>query len=238
VRFGGLRGNILDRALTGELTEVFQQARQEARLKVICLEGSGEDFSYGASVAQHLPDQAHAMLAAFHGMLSALLDSRVFTIAAVRGHCLGGGLELALLCHRVVAAPTASFAQPEIALGVLAPIASLVLADRIGRGRAEDLCLTGRRIDADEAVRIGLADAMADDPAEAAFAYASTHLLGRSASSLRLAVEAIRAPLRARIDAALPQVERLYLDRLMATHDAVEGLDAFMLKRPPVWRDQ
>jgi len=236
VVFGGSKGNMLDAALMDALTEVFREAGRTADLRVICLEGQGVHFSFGASVREHLPEHVAGMLRKFDGLLRALLDSAVVVIAAVRGQCLGGGLELATICHRVVAARDAKFGQPEIVLGVFAPVASVVLADRVGRGRAEDLCLSGRTIDADEAFRIGLVDQIADgDPMSAALAYAREHLVPRSASSLRLAVRAARAALNARFESDLPVVERLYLDRLMATRDAEEGLRAFLEKRPPRW---
>jgi cyclohexa-1,5-dienecarbonyl-CoA hydratase len=236
VTLGGSKGNVLDAALMGMLATTFREAAAAAELRAICLEGAGPHFSFGASVSEHLPDRVADMLRQFDDLLRALLDCHVPVIAAVRGQCLGGGLELATMCHRVVAARDAKFGQPEILLGVFAPVASVVLTERIGRGRAEDLCLSGRTIGADEAFRVGLADEVCEDPGAAALAYAREHFLPKSASSLRLAVEASRAGLAARLAAELPRVERLYLDRLMNTEDAVEGLQAFLDKRAPRWR--
>lgn len=237
VTMGGSKGNVLDAALMDALTRVFRDAAAAPELRAICLEGDGAHFSFGASVQEHLPDRVAGMLRRFDDLVRALLDSHVIVIAAVRGQCLGGGLELATLCHRIVSSRGAKFGQPEIALGVFAPVASIVLTERIGRGHAEDLCLSGRSITADEAFRMGLVDEIADgDPSAAAIAYAREHLVPRSASSLRLAVEAARAGLVARLGHDLPIVERLYLERLMTTNDAAEGLRAFLEKRPPVWR--
>lgn len=239
VTLGGpdVKGNVLDAALMDALRGVFRDAAAAPELRAICLEGHGRHFSFGASVPEHLPDRVAGMLRRFDDLLHALLDSDVIVIAAVRGQCLGGGLELATLCHRLVASPDARFGQPEIVLGVFAPVASVVLTERIGRGHAEDLCLSGRSITAAEAFRMGLVDEVTDgDPSAAALAYAREHLVPKSASSLRLAVRAGRAGLAARLGHDLPIVERLYLDSLMRTHDAVEGLQAFVEKRPPVWR--
>ncbi len=237
VAIGGSKGNILDAAVMQALTDVFRDAKAAAHLKAICLEGQGAHFSFGASVPEHLPPLAEAMLEAFHGALLAMIDSGVPVLAAVRGQCLGGGLELVSLCHRVVAAHDARMGQPEIMLGVFAPVASLVLADRVGRGAAEDLCLSGRSVTADEALAMRLIDQIAADPSEAAIAWARTHLLPKSASSLRYAVRASRSALRSRLATELPAIERLYLDGLMSTADAVEGLKAFMERRPAAWRD-
>jgi len=236
VTFGDATGNILHAATIEKLTETFQAALKDQSLCAIVLEGHGAQFSYGSSIQEHLPDQAADMLRRFHALVQAVLESTVVTLAAVRGPCLGGGLELASLCHRIYASPEATFGQPEIRLGVFAPVASIVLADRVGQRAAEDLCVSGRTIDAHEARDLGLVDEIADDPAEAALAYARAHLVSRSASSLRLAVRAARAGLTARLAAEWPAMERLYLDELMATGDAVEGLRAFLEKRAPVWK--
>lgn len=237
VTFGGARGNILDLATMGELSAVFRAARATPGVKAIGLEGAGGHFSFGASVPEHLPDQVETMLAAIRQLARDMLESDVVLIAAVRGQCLGGGLEVASLCHRVVASADAVLGQPEIALGAFAPLASVILPERIRRADAEDLCLTGRSIGAEDARVIGLVDAVSDDdPMDAAVAWARTHFSSRSASSLRLAVRAVRASFVRRFRVDLAALERLYLDELMQTHDAVEGLRAFLEKRPPVWR--
>lgn len=237
VAIGGSKGNILDGAVMEALTGLFHDAAAAPHLKAICLEGQGAHFSFGASVAEHLPPHAEAMLAAFHRAVLAMVDCSVPVLAAVRGQCLGGGLELVSLCHRVVAAHDARMAQPEIMLGVFAPVASVVLAGRVGRGAADDLCLSGRSVTADEALAMRLVDQIAADPAEAAIAWARTHLLPKSASSLRYAVRASRTGLRARLTTELPALERLYLDGVMSTADALEGLNAFIERRPVEWRD-
>lgn len=237
VTFGGTKGNILDRAMMAAIGGVFRDARRTPSLKAICLEGAGRHFSFGASVQEHLPGQVAVMLGEIRQLVLDLLDSQVVVLAAIRGQCLGGGLELASICHRIFASEDARLGQPEIALGVFAPIASIVLPGRLGRAHGEDLCLTGRTVTAAEAREMGLVDEItAGDPAEVAIAWAQVHLSPRSASSLRLAVRAVRADLAARIRGELPALEKLYLEELMATHDAAEGLRAFLDKRPPVWR--
>lgn len=239
VTFGKAKGNIIDRATMGALARVFVDAQSTAGLKAIVLEGAGGHFSFGASVQEHLPDQAAAMLAELRQLALTILESRVIVLAAVQGQCLGGGLELATICHRICSTADAKFGQPEIALGVFPPIASLLLPERVGRAHAEDLCLTGRILDAAEALRMGLIDEItAGDPVESAFAWARTHLSSKSASSLRYAVQAVRADLALRIHTELPELEVLYLTELMATADANEGLRAFLEKRPPVWRNK
>lgn len=238
VTFSNGKGNVLDGDTMRQLTDVFRRAAGEPSLKAICLEGAGRNFSFGASVQEHLPGHVEQMFATFHDLVFAMLDSHVFVAAAVRGQCLGGGLEVVALCHRVVADSESIFGQPEIALGVFAPVGSLALTDRIGRVNAEDLCLTGRSIDAGVAHGMGLVNEIHDHPADAALAWAKAHFGGRSASSLRHAVRAIRADFTAKLRAELPQLEHQYLKDLMQTGDAVEGLTAFLEKRSPTWRNQ
>jgi cyclohexa-1,5-dienecarbonyl-CoA hydratase len=238
VELGGSRGNVLDHTLVTALTDVFHQASRRPRPKAVCLHGKGGHFSFGASVAEHLPEEVHEMLPRFHGLFRAMAESAVICLAAVRGQCLGGGLELASLCHRVLASPDAKLGQPEIALGVFAPLASLLLAERVGRPSAEDLCLTGRIIDADEALRIGLVDGVVEDPEDELRAYFRKHLRPKSARSLELAVRALRSRFDGLLGRELDELEHLYLDELMTTEDATEGLRAFLEKREPVWRNR
>jgi cyclohexa-1,5-dienecarbonyl-CoA hydratase len=235
IRLGGSKGNVIDARLMAALGDVVARAGAAPALRALVLEGEGKHFSFGASVQEHLPEQVEGMLSRFHALARAVVDCGVPLLAAVRGQCLGGGLEVVLLAHRVFAAPDARLGQPEITLGVFAPLASLLLPERVGRPAAEDLLLSGRSVTAEEALAIGLVDGLADDPAQAALDWARQHLLKHSASSLRYAVRAARASLSARLRDELPAMEKLYLGGLMSTHDAIEGLDAFVEKRPPVW---
>jgi cyclohexa-1,5-dienecarbonyl-CoA hydratase len=231
------KGNILDGALTAELTELFEAAAKEPRLKAVLLTGEGPDFCFGASVEEHRPEQVGAMLAGFHGLFGAIAASGVPLISAVRGSCLGGGLELVAFSHRIIAHPEASFGQPEIALGVFAPVASAILADRVGRGAADDLLLTGRIVEAEEAHAMHLIDEVDEAPEAAAMAWVQKHLIPRSASSLRFATRAARLAFMRRFDQDIEALERIYLDELMVTKDAKEGIASFLEKRKPTWSD-
>ncbi len=231
------RANILDREKTERLGAIFARARQTRELKAIVIDADGPNFSFGASVEEHLPAQVEPMIRGFHELFHRMLDASVATLAAVRGQCLGGGLELAAFAQRVFAAPDVRLGQPEIQLGVFAPVASVALVERVGRGAAEDLCLSGRSIGAEEAARIGLVDEIAADPSAAALAWAREHLLPKSASSLRFALRAARLGFAERFRRELAEVERIYLGELMGSTDAREGLQAFLDKRRPRWSD-
>lgn len=229
--------NVLDRAMISQLTEVFREAVAEPGLKAVRLSGEGKHFSYGASVQEHQPDQVGEMLEAFNGLFSAISAAAVPVLAVVRGRCLGGGLELAAFCHRVFAAPDAQLGQPEIVLGVLAPAASALLPHRIGQRHADDLCLSGRTVDGAEAHAMGLVDEIALNPTVAADDWFARHLAGHSASSLRFATRAARVDFARRFERDVADLTHLYLDELMQTKDAVEGITAFLEKRKPVWSD-
>lgn len=237
VRLATPKANVLDREKVTFLANLYSTAANSPGLKAIVIEGEGPHFSFGASVAEHLPGQYEAMLEGFHGMFYRMLESATVTLAVVRGQCLGGGLELAAFCHRLFASPDARLGQPEIVLGVFAPVASVILSGRVGRGHAEDLLLSGRTLPAEEAARIGLVDELSPDPLAAALDYARRHLLPRSASSLRLACHAARAAFAESFRVELGRLEQLYSGKLMQTADAVEGLTAFIEKREARWRD-
>ena len=238
LRLSRPKANIVDAAMIGALRAALREHLPGVQMRAVLLEAEGPHFSFGASVEEHLPGSCAAMLRELHALILQLVESPVPVLVAVRGQCLGGGLELAAAGHLIFAAPGAMFGQPEIKLAVFAPAASCLLPERIGQSRAEDLLFSGRSIGAEEAHRIGLVNALADDPGAAALAYFEEHLAMRSASSLRLAVRAARYDLVYRIRRKLAEVERLYLEELMATHDAVEGLTAFIGKRPAAWEDR
>jgi len=238
LRLSRPKANIVDAAMIAALWAALDEHLSGAHLRAVLLEAEGPHFSFGASVEEHLPASCAAMLRELHALVLQLVASPVPVLVAVRGQCLGGGLELAAAGHRIFAAPGATLGQPEIKLAVFAPAASCLLPERIGQSHANDLLFSGRGIGAEEAHRIGLVDVLADDPSQAALAYFEEHLAKHSASSLRFAVRAARYDFVYRIRRKLAEVERLYLGELMATHDALEGLSAFMAKRPPVWEDR
>ncbi len=232
------KSNIVDAAMIAALRQGFDRHADLKHLRGALLDASGPHFSFGASVQEHLPDRCAEMLRALHALVSDMLDFPLPILVAVRGQCLGGGLEVAAAGGLIFAAPDARFGQPEIHLAVFAPAASCLLPPRMGQEAAEDMLFSGRSIDAAEAHRSGLVHAVADDPETAALDYYTEHLALRSASSLRLAVRAARIDSVPRIKRKLATVESLYLDELMQTADAVEGLNAFLEKRPATWEDR
>ena len=232
------KANIIDAEMVAALKSAIADHGSAPWLKAILLAAEGPHFSFGASVEEHLPDNCAAMLRGFHSLILSLLGCDTPIIAAVRGQCLGGGLELAMTADLIFAAPDARFGQPEIRLGVIAPAASCLLPEIVGSVSAQDLLLSGRSIDSAEAMRNGLVFAVADDPLAAALAYFDEHLAKMSATALRFARRAVRFDMVDRVREKLARIEEIYLNDLMATHDAVEGLRSFIEKRPANWENR
>jgi cyclohexa-1,5-dienecarbonyl-CoA hydratase len=235
VRLARPKANLVDAAMIEALTATLSAQRERSGLRAVLLDAEGAHFSFGASVEEHLPGRCEAMLGALHGLVMAMLEFPVPILVAIRGQCLGGGLEVALAGSRLFAAPDAQLGQPEIRLGVFAPAASVLLPLRMRQADAEDLLWSGRSVGGEEAHRLGLVQAIAADPEAAAVAYFETQLAPRSAAALRCAVTAVRAPVAAHARRRLAEVEQLYLENLMSTRDANEGLVAFLERRAPTW---
>lgn len=223
----------------GALASGLEGVGRNPHLKLITIEGAGADFSFGASIPEHAPERIAAVLPAMHALLGDLLDAPAVTAAVVRGRCLGGGFELALACDLIFAADDAVFGLPEIALGVFPPAGAALLPLRAGAGRSSRTILTGESRGVDYWRDAGLIElaAPAASLGSAVDAWFETHLALKSAAALRHAAAAARLPLAASFRRAIPELERLYLDTLMSTHDAAEGVAAFLEKRPPRWTD-
>jgi len=229
------KANIVDAAMIAALSAALAAHAGTRGLRGVLLAAEGPHFSFGASVDEHLPERCGAMLAALHGLVLAMLEFPAPILVAVRGQCLGGGLEVALAGGPIFAGRDAQFGQPEMKLGVFAPAASVLLPYRMSQPDAEDLLFSGRSIGADEARAAGLVQHVSDDPEAAALAYFDAHLAGKSAASLSHALTAARGAMLRDVRNRLTEVEQLYLDRLMKTRDANEGLVAFLAKRKPEW---
>jgi len=238
LRLARPKANIVDAAMIAALRGAFDAHRGNTGILAVLVDAEGPHFSFGASVEEHLAERCAAMLASLHALILAMLEWPLPILVAVKGQCLGGGLELALGGSLIFAAGDAKLGQPEIQLGVFAPAASCLLPPRIGQAAAEDLLFSGRSVGADEALRLGLVTSVSADPEAAALAYFDQHLAGKSASSLACAVAAARGGYLPEVRRRINEVERLYLNRLMQTRDANEGLAAFIAKRPPKWEHQ
>ena len=235
LRLARPKANIVDAAMIAALHAALNAHRADHGLRGVLLDAEGPHFSFGASVEEHLLPSCAAMLAALHALIIAMVEFPVPILTAVCGQCLGGGLEVVLAGGPIFATADAKLGQPEMALGVFAPAASVLLPYRVNQPNAEDLLFSGRSVSGEEARVMGLVQVVADDPEAAALAYFDTYLAPKSAAALACAVAAARGPLLRELRARFNEVEALYLDRLMKTRDANEGLAAFLARRAPAW---
>ncbi len=235
LRLSRPKANIVDATMIAALQAAFDSHRSDKGLLAVLLDAEGPHFSFGASVEEHVAERCAAMLTALHALLLAMVEFPLPILTAVRGQCLGGGLEVALAGGPIFAAPDAKLGQPEMMLGVFAPAASALLPYRINQPDAEDLLFSGRSVSGTEAESMGLVHTVSDDPEAAAVAYFDNHLAGKSAVALACALAAARGPMIRDLRSRLNDLETLYLDRLMKTHDANEGLAAFLARRSPQW---
>jgi cyclohexa-1,5-dienecarbonyl-CoA hydratase len=234
------KGNCLTAAMVAALRAALEPLGENPHLKLVTFEGEGSEFSFGASIPEHAPDRIREVLPAMHQLLGDVLDVPAPTAAIVRGRCLGGGFELALACDFIVASDDAVLGLPEIQLGVFPPAASALLPWKIGAPRAARAILTGAVLPARDWQQMGLIELLspAGELAAAVDAWFEAQLAPKSAAALRYASLAARETTAAHFKAAIATLERLYLDDLMRTADAAEGIAAFMEKRPPDWRDR
>jgi cyclohexa-1,5-dienecarbonyl-CoA hydratase len=229
--------NVIDLQMMEELTQTLAELEARSDVSVIVLNGAGKAFSAGVDVAAHTPDKIEEMLAKFHGVIRALVATKKVTVAAVHGHCLGGGAEFAMMCDLVYTTENAQWGFPEIKLGCYPPVACAALAALVGQKRAAELILTGGTISGRDAAVIGLATrAVAEQELTRATEEAISQLLALSSAALAVTKKAFYAWDAMHFDKGLSRAEKIYLEDLMKTADAHEGIRAFMEKRSPQWQ--
>jgi len=229
--------NVLNIEMMEEIDTYFEGLMKEKSLKLLVIQAVGKAFSAGVDVGEHLGDLVYKMIEVFHRMFRLMDALKIPSIAVVGGAALGGGCELALYCDMVIATERAKFGQPEIQVGVFPPIAALIFPRMMGRKKALELILSGETISAQEGLALGLVNKIVSEASLAqevsAFIEKFTKLSG---IVLKMAKEATLAGLNDDMDKGLKTIEKIYLDRLMKTNDAMEGLKAFLEKRKPTWK--
>jgi cyclohexa-1,5-dienecarbonyl-CoA hydratase len=232
--------NILNIATMGEMNDAITSLHNNTSVKVLIISGSGEKaFSAGVDVTEHTEEKVEEMLRVFHDIFRNLSKLDQVTVAAAKGFTLGGGCEVALFCDMIFAADNLKIGQPEIKLSAIPPIALLIMPHLIGLKKASELLFTGKIIDAGEAERIGLVnkvvplDAFDEDLTQ--FIQPLTEL---SSIGIKFSKRGIQMGLETSFPEGLEKIEKMYLEDLMASEDAHEGLEAFMEKRKPDWKNK
>lgn len=229
--------NILDIATNDALAAALERLAADDVTLILLRGAGGRAFSAGVSIQDHTPEKVDGMLRGFHAVVRKLIEHPAITLAVVEGHCLGGGMELALACDLVLATDHARFAQPEIQLGCFPPVAAALYPALIGPQRTAELLLTDRTLSSQEALEWGLVNwRVPASELEAKLEWVSEQIGSRSGAVLRLTKRAIAAGRGQTFQPALEQAERIYLDELCRTEDIEEGIAAYLGKRPPQWR--
>ncbi len=227
--------NVIDMEMMGDLLAALEQIETMTDVSTIVFAGAERVFSSGVDIAAHTPENVRSMLTGFHGVIRAVVATKKLTIAEVRRHCLGGGAELALLCDIIYASPDSVWGFPEIKLACFPPAASVALASIVGQKLAAEMILTGRTITGQEALAAGLVNGLADDP-ETLVAECLARVTQLSPVALALAKKSLYAWDSMHFDKGLARSEQIYLDELMKTLDAKEGIQAHIQRRRPQWQ--
>lgn len=230
--------NVLDVKTIEEIVSALKAADADKNVFVLVITGAGDRaFSAGVDVSAHLPDKVGNTLHHFHDMFHMLTDIGKPTIAKVNGFALGGGCELAIACDMVAASEKAKLGQPEIKVGAIATVAAALLPKLIQRKQAFGLLFTGDTISATEAKQLGLVNTVVSpEKLDEAVNELISKLREKSPIVLQLVRRAIYQGIDLDFKAALDGVTEVYLNRLIKTEDAVEGLKAFLEKRKPEWQ--
>ena len=229
--------NIIDIQMMEEITGAIESVeKNNPDIFLLLFEGAGqESFSTGVEIREHTPELVPKMLTSFHKIFRKIAESRFLTLSAVRGHCLGGGFELAVFCNFVIAEESASFGLPEIKLACFPPVAVALLPELIGRKRSDRLILTGESINARTASEWGLVSSICENGklAESQDSLLDT-MRDLSVAALQL-TQKTRSEWKEKFLTNLEKAEKIYLEELTQTVDMNEGIDSFLKKRKPNW---
>ena len=230
--------NILTIGMMEQINIALEGFLQDESLKAVIFDHNGKAFSAGVDIGDHMGDKAPKMIREFHGIFRKLNKLKCPTIASIKGAALGGGCEIAIFCDMVFTSDKAKFGQPEIKVGVLPPIAVLAFPQIIGNKKAFELIMLGELIDANEAYRLGISNHIVPiESYEQEFTKFIESFNDLSTIVLQYTKKAFKKALGFDFEAKLDEIEEFYLKELMSTHDANEGLQAFLEKRPPNWQN-
>jgi cyclohexa-1,5-dienecarbonyl-CoA hydratase len=231
--------NVLNIVMMKELNASLESLNEKTDIKALVIKGEGKAFSAGVDVTDHTPEKTDEMISVFHKIFFLLQRFKGVTIAAVNGLALGGGCELAMFCDIVLASDKAKLGQPEITVGVFPPVAVPIFPRLAGRNRALELLITGDVISADEAFRIGLVNHVYPaEEFERKIGEFKEKIMAKSYAVITLTKRVIDETLYLPVMDGIGHAEKIYLKELMNTEDAKEGIQAFLEKRKPVWKNR
>ncbi len=231
--------NVINITMMEELDQAWQEIEQRESPLVLLSGHGAKAFSAGVDIADHTPERVREMLGKFHRTIRRIYDSDRISVAVIHGHTLGGAAELAMACDFVVAADNLQLAHPEIDVGCYPPVAAALLPSMVGMHRASQLVLLGETVSAEQAMTMGLVNSVVSgEELDHAVDELADRILTKSAAVLSIAKKALREGAGNTFAARLKRIEALYLDQLAHTEDMKEGVEAFMAKRAPVWKNK
>jgi cyclohexa-1,5-dienecarbonyl-CoA hydratase len=227
--------NILGSGLIGEIIEVLDTERES---HVVALKGSGKIFCAGLDVKDHLPEKVEEMIRLFADLILKIIEFPGIVASIVQGGALGGGCEVAFCSDLVLAAKGIEFSQPEIKIGVFPPAACALYPLLFPSKTVNHMMYSGQGVQAETLENLGIvnrtfaSDTLFEDAHEFLSKYTRLSL-----AALRSTKKASQVPI-SRMKESLAEVNRIYLEELMNTEDALEGLNSFLEKRRPVWKNK
>ena len=231
--------NILTIKMMEQVNKALEGFLGDQSLKAVIFDHTGKVFSAGVDIGDHMGDKAPIMIKEFHRIFRNLNKLKCPTIASIKGAALGGGCEIAIFCDIVLTSDKAKFGQPEIKVGVFPPIAVLAFPQIIGNKKAFELIMLGEIIDAKEAFRLGISNYVFPiESYEQEFSKFIETFNDLSTIVLQYTKKAFNIAVGFDFETQLDKVEEFYLEELMATHDANEGLQSFLEKRSPNWQNR
>jgi cyclohexa-1,5-dienecarbonyl-CoA hydratase len=231
--------NVLNIEMMEEINQALEDFQGHS-LKVLIIDADGKAFSAGVDISDHTKEKVNKMIQVFHNIFTNLLKIKAPTVALVNGAALGGGCEVAMFCDIVIASEKSKFGQPEIKVGVLPPVAAAIFPKLMWSKKALELIVTGDIIKANEAKDLGLVNHIlpVDNFEAEAEKFITKKLASNSAVVMQLTKRAFIEGVSQNYSNSIKKIEEIYLNELMKTDDANEGLAAFMEKRQPVWKNK
>jgi cyclohexa-1,5-dienecarbonyl-CoA hydratase len=231
--------NILNIEMMKEINQALKEFNGK-NLKALILNSNGKAFSAGVDVSDHTKEKVGEMIDVFHEIFTNLINLKFPTIALVNGAALGGGCEVATFCDIIIASEKSKFGQPEIKVGVFPPIAAAIFPKIMPSKKALELIITGEVITVNQAKELGLVNHVlpVENFEEEADKLVKEKIATNSAIVLQLTKRAFIEGATRNYTESIKKIEDIYLDELMKTDDANEGLAAFLEKRQPVWKDK
>ena len=222
-----------------EINQALKEFKDK-NLKALIFKANGKAFSAGVDVSDHTKEKVNEMIQVFHEIFNNLHNINAPTVALVNGAALGGGCEVATFCDIVIASEKSKFGQPEIKVGVFPPIAAAIFPKLMWSKKALELIVTGDVISANEAKDLGLVNHVlpVDNFEIESEKLINEKLASNSAIVLQLTKRAFIEGANNNYSESIKIIEDIYLNNLMKTNDANEGLTAFLEKRKPNWKNK